>query len=731
MDYKKVLRLLSFILLTCPTSLPHMLVYAALAAVLFTVSVKIFDNDPGETENKGYKQFNPLCSLLSAVILVFLVIGFCLRWAPSGIVRTLAGFVSLTSEQLLPVIGIVLGGVLGGGLSMLLQMIYRKSKRIIYGITIANFLALLFLQIQISSDTEIISNVYFPDLYSQQNPFFLLNFLLLLLPILLIYLLTGNLVLSVGITAVTVTLFSVANHYVIEFHGSPLYISEFANAGTAMQVLSGYRLKIDWHVIVIGIFFILQMALFIGLWFDKRKSRAAHRNIKDIMKTLAAVAGVLLSAYIFLLGPLSREDTDIMFSWKAALRRRGFMCCAVTDLQNSIQPLWKPKGYSASSVELQPVKTKEHGTVREQGYPDIILILNESFCDLGEYCDIEIDKNDIPYMEDFYNIPGAAYGHTASSLIGGGTNNSEFELLTSNSMNILRATAPFNYMHLENLQANVVDYAESLGYQTTGMHCGNSFNYNRSNAYPAIGFDQVFLGEEEFTINLYGNRKVFDCDNYNDLIEQYKRADDVPQLMYLLTYQNHGDYSQNDESYDTIHVKSDYGQLTDKLNEYLTSIAMSSKAFHDLTDYFANEDRDVLILMLGDHAPQMITDINKTQVIADEPDEIAQRLVPFVMWSNYGVEFSDKLEYASMIDLVPLLLESAGMPLTPYYTEILALHDRVPLRLANGMYIDTNEMIGDYSPESPYYETLNNYYYMEYNGLSRGADYHEEWFTAD
>ena len=133
-------------------------------------------------------------ALLNTVILVFLVGGFCLRWAPSGIVRALAGFVSLTSEQLLPVIGIGAGGVLGGGLSMLLQMIYRKSKRIIYGITVANFLALLFLQIQISSDTETISNVYFPDLYSQQNPFFLLNFLLLLLPILLIYLLIYQLI---------------------------------------------------------------------------------------------------------------------------------------------------------------------------------------------------------------------------------------------------------------------------------------------------------------------------------------------------------------------------------------------------------------------------------------------------------------------------------------------------------------------------------------------------------
>ena len=131
MDYKKVLRLLSFILLTCPTSLPHMLIYAALTAVIFAVSVKIFENDTGETENKGCKQFNPLCSILSAVILVFLVGGFCLRWAPSGIVRTVAGFVSLTSEQLLPVIGIGAGGVLGGGLSMLLQMIYRKSKRIV------------------------------------------------------------------------------------------------------------------------------------------------------------------------------------------------------------------------------------------------------------------------------------------------------------------------------------------------------------------------------------------------------------------------------------------------------------------------------------------------------------------------------------------------------------------------------------------------------------------------
>ena len=43
-----------------------------------------------------------------------------------------------------------------------------------------------------------------------------------------------------SLTCTISLLWSIANHYVIAFHGSPLFISEFANFTAAMGVIQGY-----------------------------------------------------------------------------------------------------------------------------------------------------------------------------------------------------------------------------------------------------------------------------------------------------------------------------------------------------------------------------------------------------------------------------------------------------------------------------------------------------------
>ena len=66
---------------------------------------------------------------------------------------------------------------------------------------------------------------------------------------------------------------------------------------------------------------------------------------------------------------------------------------------------------------------------REQReYPDIILVLNETLCDLRLYTEMNADRD---YLDAFFGIEGASYGWVAAPNIGGGTNNSEFELLCS------------------------------------------------------------------------------------------------------------------------------------------------------------------------------------------------------------------------------------------------------------------------------------------------------------
>ena len=272
-------------------------------------------------------------------------------------------------------------------------------------------------------------------------------------------------------------------------------------------------------------------------------------------------------------------------TWDHAIIDYGFIVSSVWDIKNHDSWLIKPDYYSQEKIDTFKV-FENKDTISNEEYPDIILILNETFCDLNIYADLQTDRD---YLSDFCTIDGADYGKAITPLIGGGTNDSEFELLSSKSVGLLSTNAPFTYFPRSLDGRGIVEYLHHLGYTSTGMHCGSKTNYCRDIVYPAVGFDNIYLGADDFKYyRKNGNRSWYDSDNYKDLIECYQEHhNEGPQFFYLLTFQNHGGYEQNDDSLDTIHVEGDFADLADDMNEYLSSIELSGKALKELTEFFS------------------------------------------------------------------------------------------------------------------------------------------------
>lgn len=514
-------------------------------------------------------------------------------------------------------------------------------------------------------------------------------------------------------TGVFFTIWSIANYYVILFHGSPLYVSELANTKAAMNVLSGYSLEISSTVIGLLVLFLIAIDL-VTLLPEKKQGFS--------WLGIPVYAAVFLINIVIVMIYIDRAETAMTWHWKAAVENSGFMVCVVQDVEYQIRPVVSPEGFDPQ--EKLEVSAESQDAVSTE-YPDIILILNETFCDLDDYTSLDADKD---YLADFYSIKNAVFGNAVTPSIGGGTNNSEFELLTSYSMFLLRAGAPFNYLDFKKADNSIVRYLENLGYDTTGMHCGGLTNYSRHTAYPEIGFNNVYLGSDMFTYGKNGNRDWLDSDNYHDLIERYDENNEGPQFIYLLTYQNHGGYKTNDDADDIVHVTKDFGDVTSEVNEYLSSLTLSAQAFRDLTDYFLKVERPVIICMVGDHAPSFITKIPSESDRSEKETLIAQRTVPYVIWSNYDIDFSGCSEYVSMTDIVPILLEAADMPLSPFYRQVLALQDKLPVRTSDGLYMDIEGNVGEINEESPYYQEVLDYYCWEYSSLMRTANYRDELF---
>ena len=149
-----------------------------------------------------------------------------------------------------------------------------------------------------------------------------------------------------------------------------------------------------------------------------------------------------------------------------------------------------------------------------QDYPDIVLILSESFYDISLVTD---PQTDVDYLATLHSLENSIQGHTISPHIGGGTNHSEYEMLTSNSLMLAPAVTPYNWLDLDGAES-IVSYLKDLGYATLAAHPYTGSNYNRDTAWVRLGFDETHFAESFPTRESYGDRPYqTDSATYQDL----------------------------------------------------------------------------------------------------------------------------------------------------------------------------------------------------------------------
>lgn len=709
----------SFLMLILPVNM-YLIMTCMLLCLAFSIYIGIHHEDYLRIH------FKPVHICFESPLIVLLANDFYYRWmdSNSGLIVRVSGLLHLSVENFLILTSVVLGIAGFVFLELCIESVVTKIesasgimkliKEHRFKIYIFIIVIYEYLMLEISSLNRL-------SLSLKQGLFvFLINLSCVVLLNHVLMLLVRNTKISLMISSFLVFMWSVINYYTIQFHGSPLYLSELINAKTAAAVFTSYKYRVSFVVLIIIVLFAacIALTLYCHNGVVSGQIRFKYHLVISILSLVIAGGGSYAIINTVYAG---------WMPWDHVIEIMGFNVSLINDTFASLHPVSKPDGYNDEYIRNLQIGTDDSKEYDTDHDVDIILILNESFYDLNYYSDL---VTDIDYMDSFNDIEGASYGYAICPTIGGGTNTSEFELLTSKSMYLLSRPAPFTYLRSNIISRSVINYLESIGYQTTGMHCETATNYSRNTAYPAAGFDNVYLGRENFSYyNSYGNRKWLDEDNYKDLIDHYDIDSEAPQFMYLLTFQNHGGWEQNDGSLDTVHLITDCGSMSDGINEYLSSIKLSAEAFSELTEYFSEIDRDVVICMVGDHAPPFVNDLTERSDLDVQNSSINKRAVPYVIWSNFGAQYDGYTDYASMTDLVPMVLSASGLPLSPFYSMVLKLHESLPIRTKEGIYVDRDFNEGSYSSDSEYYGELSEYYYLEYNSMLDDDIYRSDLFN--
>lgn len=559
---------------------------------------------------------------------------------------------------------------------------------------------------------------------------------------LVIFALAGRWWLATGISGVLFTVIALINYYTRDLHGSALMPQDILNLGTAAEVMGSYTLKINHTVLTIGLLVAPVLVLCFTQWLLTRGApKRAGWKARGV-RVLASAAAIFCVLYIGYFGPNPlKPKATYGWAWQETYYKYGYLAGTIEATALMSDPIVEPENYSDDAArQAADLVTGQFATAETaQEYPDIVLILSESFYDFSLVTDLQADTDILPV---YNNLQNAVLGHTVSPHVGGGTNSSEYEMLSSNSLMLMPSITPFNWLNLYGANS-LVSYTKSLGYATMAAHPYTNSNYRRDSAWRALGFDTTYFEGDFPTQDYYGNRPYqTDAATYQDFAKLYEAMpEDQPRFAFLVSIQSHGDYDMNDASLDIVHAATDYGEYDAVMDEFLSCMRLTDEAITDLCDYFTQvyeqTGRKVVVAMAGDHAPSFVDHVADKSIAPQNELQILERSTPFFIWANYPLENidaavrdTDPLNRMDMVMLAPTIAQQAGLPLSTYYQYLLEMKQTTPVVTGANDYMKPDGTTATFGTDPALDEWVYGYLNLEYNNVGAHAKRDQSLFDA-
>ncbi len=385
--------------------------------------------------------------------------------------------------------------------------------------------------------------------------------------------------------------------------------------------------------------------------------------------------------------------------------------------------------------------------LRKGQNPNIIVIMNETLSDLHVLGDFSTNKDYFPFIRNL--TANTLKGNLYMPVNGAGTSNSEFEMLTGDTMGLLPAGSNAYQLYVDSVTPSFSHALKDQGYCAYAYHTYYKAGWRRLQVYPLLGFERYTAIEDLFgddLVNTYRDggitfyeyesrlREMFpDTDHvllrrfasdrfdYEQLINMYEnRNREKPFYIFNVTMQNHGGYGQSYINFNEQIFSTSVMDYYPQANRFLSLMYESDCAFKELVEYFSSVSEPTMIVMFGDHQPSIetsfISEVMGKSVNSLTLEETQRRYVtPFIIWTNYKSE-SGYIEKMSANYLSTLVLQRAGLKTTAYNDYLSALYSELPVIDTTG-YISSDGIYYSYDDESRYSGYLKDYEKIVYNHL--------------
>ena len=466
--------------------------------------------------------------------------------------------------------------------------------------------------------------------FMKETPFiFLYNSLIIFVTLLVVYLFKKRIAVRVTMGLVWCFL-GIINGCILAKRVTPFSYTDLKLIGDLFAMNSTYFTVTECIIVIILVALVvfLNVMLYIKAPVFKGKIRKllALSAIGSCfmwlpMVTEAAVNSNVLSTYFENIA-LGYEEYGFVYGFSTSVVGTGMS---------------KPANYSEETILEIQNSIQVQGTETEREMPNIVVVLLESFIDPNEVNYLNIEGEAIPnfrYLEENFTT-----GYMTTPVVGAGTANAEFEVLSGMSMRFF-GTGEYPYKTIlkeidscESIASNL----HKLGYSTHVVHNNTAKFYSRNNAFAMMGFDS-FVSKEFMIVDEYNTLGTWAADNL--LLEHIDKVmnDSVEQqdLVYCITVQGHGAYPTEKvfENPEFIVTGAPTEELNYSWEYYVNEIHFVDEFIGNLVAQLEARDEETLLVLWGDHLPTM--GLEATDMAANSTFK-----TKYVTWNNFGLPKND------------------------------------------------------------------------------------------
>ena len=379
----------------------------------------------------------------------------------------------------------------------------------------------------------------------------------------------------------------------------------------------------------------------------------------------------------------------------------GFAACFTATFGN--MGVSKPTDYSTEVVtdiveEIDEETPHVFSSADNLDHPNVIYLQLESLFDVNTVIGSKYSEDPTPNFNRLSRECPSGELYVPS--IGGGTANTEFEMLSGLNIDFFGAGEyPYTTILHETTCETIAYNLRAQGYSATALHNHTGTFYGRNEVYSRLGFDH-FVSLEYMPYVTYTEVGWAQDGVMADEIMKALKASDERDFIMAITVESHGKY---DENYVYHAGDPEILELPEQINanrfaSYLHLIHETDAFLGKLIDKLEKFDEPTVCVIYGDHLPSL----ELTADVLTTNNLYASR---YIIWNNYGAEFEAPDVQAYRVSAN--LLKQLGIPggLITKYHQSADPTDTDQAYLDNLEVLEYDVLYGDksaYEGENPY-----------------------------